>query len=79
MAELKTKPNAADVTIFLDGIQDVSKRKDAFTILELMKAVTKKKPVMWGPSIIGFGTYHFKYASGRAIGFSPDSRRVRTI
>jgi hypothetical protein len=76
MAELKTKANDASVESFLNGIQDETKRNDAFQILEMMKKVTKSQPKMWGTSIIGFGDYHYKYASGREgdyflTGFSP--------
>jgi hypothetical protein len=65
MAEPKTKLNDASVTGFLNRIADEQQRKDAFVILELMEQVTKAKPKMWGSSIIGFGEYHYKYASGR--------------
>jgi hypothetical protein len=76
MAELKTKKNEASVTKFLDGIKDEKKREDSYTILKLMKQITKTEPKMWGTSIIGFGSYHYKYASGRegdwfVTGFSP--------
>ena len=65
MAELKTKLNKASVTKFLNGIKDETKRKDAFTISKIMQKVTKEKPKMWGSSIVGFGSYHYKGASGR--------------
>lgn len=76
MAELKTKPNDQSVRAFLDAIPDERKRADAETVLKLMKQITKKQPKMWGPSIVGFGTYHYKYDSGREgdmfrTGFSP--------
>jgi hypothetical protein len=76
MAELKTKRNKGDVEAFLSSVADEKKRQDSFTILELMKKVTGKEPEMWGDSIIGFGNYHYKYASGREgdwflTGFSP--------
>jgi len=76
MPELKTKLNDASVEKFLNTIEDINKREFAFTILELMKKVTKAKPKMWGTSIVGFGIYHYKYASGREgdwmqVGFSP--------
>ena len=81
MAELKTKLNDASVEDFLQSIIPEQKRKDAFEILELMKAVTNETPMMWGTSIIGFGTYHFVYASGREgdwmrIGFSPRKQNI---
>lgn len=76
MAELKTKPNDASVVAFLGQIENESKRKDAFTLHELMKEITGEEPVIWGDSIIGYGTYHYRYASGREgvwflTGFSP--------
>jgi len=74
--ELKTKVNDASVTKFLESVTDEQKRNDAFEILKLMKQVTKEEPKMWGPSIVGFGSYHYKGASGREgdwmlTGFSP--------
>lgn len=76
MAELKTKPNDKSVIDFLNNVENDIKREDSFTILELMKEVTGFEPIMWGDSIVGFGTYHYKYASGREAdwfltGFSP--------
>jgi len=76
MAELKTKPNDKSVTDFLNSVKNDTKREDSFTILELMKEVTGVEPIMWGDSIIGFGSYHYKYTSGREAnwfltGFSP--------
>jgi hypothetical protein len=76
MAELKTTPNDASVEAFLDGIENEIRRRDAYDVLKLMKRVTKKKPRMWGSSIVGFGSYHYKYDSGREgewflTGFSP--------
>jgi len=76
MADNKTQPTDADPEEFLNRIQDETKRRDCFRILNLMKQITRKKPVMWGPSIIGFGQYHYRYASGRegdffVTGFSP--------
>lgn len=65
MAELKTKRNKGDVEAFLTSIPDKKKRQDSFLILELMKKVTGLEPQMWGDSIIGFGSYYFKYSSGQ--------------
>jgi hypothetical protein len=81
MAELKTKRNKGDVEAFLNNVSDEKKRQDSFTILELMKQVTGKKPEMWGDSIVGFGSYHYKYASGRegdwfVTGFSPRKQNL---
>src|SRR5215469_12475610 len=76
MAENKTIPNDLDVEQFLNSVTDERKRKDSFTILRLMKQVTGLEPRMWGSSIVGFGSYHYKYESGREgdmpiAGFSP--------
>ena len=76
MSDLKTKPNAGDVNYFLDAVEDEKKRSDSFTITALMQRVSGYEPCMWGDSIIGFGSYHYKYASGREgdwflCGFSP--------
>jgi len=81
MAELKTKRNKGDVDAFLDSVGNEKRRQDSFTVLELMKQVTGKKPEMWGDSIVGFGSYHYKYASGREgnwflVGFSPRAQNL---
>ncbi|MHA2407373.1 MAG: hypothetical protein ACXACA_03260 [Candidatus Ranarchaeia archaeon] len=65
MSDLKTKPTNAKVEDFLNKVDHPVKRKDSFEILKMMKKITKKKPKMWGSSIIGFGSQHYKYASGR--------------
>ena len=76
MSDIKTKVNDADVEAFLNAVPNERKRRDSFAILEMMKEVTGEEPKMWGPSIVGFGTYHYKYDSGRegdmpVVGFSP--------
>ena len=76
MAELKTKQTDESVVEFLNGIPDAQRRADCFAIAKLMEEVTGHKPRMWGPSIVGFGSYHYKYATGREgdwlmTGFSP--------
>ncbi|MCB8932528.1 MAG: DUF1801 domain-containing protein [Fimbriimonadaceae bacterium] len=76
MAELKTQPNEASVGAFLDSIEDERRRADCRDLVELMGAITGEKPKMWGTSIVGFGSYHYKYASGRegdwfVTGFAP--------
>jgi hypothetical protein len=76
MAENKTKPTAVSVDAFLDRVADAQQRDDAVTLVELMRAVTGEEPKMWGPSIVGFGSYHYVYESGREgdicqLGFSP--------
>ncbi|HXQ73653.1 MAG TPA: DUF1801 domain-containing protein [Pyrinomonadaceae bacterium] len=64
MAEAKTKPTKASVTQFLNKIPDAARREDCFAIAKMMEEITGSKPVMWGPSIVGFGTFSYKYASG---------------
>ena len=76
MAELKTRLTRASVEKFLEGIKDEKKRQDCYQLLKIMKKATKAEPKMWGTSIIGFGDYHYVYASGREgdwfiTGFSP--------
>lgn len=81
MAELKTKQTDQSVEDFLDSIPDDKKREDSYTILELMKNATGLEPKMWGDSIIGFGSYHYCYESGREgdwflTGFSPRKQNL---
>ena len=81
MAEMKTKVNEASVEEFISKIEGEQKRKDSFEIVQIMKQVTKEEPKMWGPAIIGFGSYHYKYESGREgdmpqIGFSPRKQNL---
>ena len=76
MAELKTKQTDESVEKFLNRIPDAERREDCFAIAKLMEEITGYEPRMWGPSIVGFGSYHYKYASGREgdwmmTGFSP--------
>jgi nucleoid DNA-binding protein len=81
MSDLKTKPTKASVSAFIDAIEDPQKRKDCRELVKMMSEVTGKKPKMWGTSIVGFGTYHYKYASGREgdwpiTGFSPRKQNL---
>ena len=81
MAELKTKLNDASVDDFLNKVEVEQKRNDSFEIVEMMRRATKEEPKMWGPSIIGFGSYHYKYESGREgdmpiIAFSPRKQNI---
>ena len=76
MAENKTKATAKSVPDFISSIEDPVRRKDCQTIAALMEELTGSKPKMWGSSIVGFGDYHYTYASGREgdwflVGFSP--------
>ena len=65
MAENKTKATAADVEVHLASVENEALRADCQTLAKLMVKWTKEKPKMWGPSIVGFGSYHYKYESGR--------------
>lgn len=81
MAEIKTKPTDASVDAFLDGVAHPVRRADGKTVRAMMERVSGKPAVMWGPSIVGFGAYHYRYASGHEgdmcrIGFSPRSANL---
>jgi hypothetical protein len=76
LAENKTKATAVDPHDFISQVDDEQKRKDSEELIRLMSKVTGKPPKMWGPSIVGFGKYRYKYESGREgeicmAGFSP--------
>ena len=76
MTENVTRETDASVNDFLDGVENERRRTDAYQLLEIMRRVTGAKPKMWGPAIIGFGSYHYRYESGREgdmlrVGFSP--------
>lgn len=76
MATNKTQPTDVSVKAFLKAIEHPRRREDGFALLDLMTKLTGWKPVMWGPTIVGFGSYHYKYDSGRegdflVTGFSP--------
>ena len=74
--EQKTKPNTISVADFIAAVEDPKRRADADAACALLAEATGEPPVMWGPSIIGFGAYHYRYASGHEgdaplVGFSP--------
>ncbi|HEX5601509.1 MAG TPA: DUF1801 domain-containing protein [Pyrinomonadaceae bacterium] len=76
MAEQKTKPTNQSVKEFLNEISEPERRADCFAVAKIMEEISGQKPKMWGPSIVGFGSYRYKYASGREgdwpeMGFSP--------
>lgn len=80
-AELKTKVNDASVEKFLNAVKDEQERNDCYEILKMMKQVTKEEPKMWGATIVGFGSYHYKGKSGREgdwmlTGFSPRKQNL---
>jgi len=72
----KTTENDNSVNAFLDAVSDDTRRADAYALVDVMRAVTKSEPRMWGTAIVGFGRYHYRYESGREgdaplVGFSP--------
>lgn len=76
MSELKTKPTDASWETFIASIEDERKRADSLAIIRMMAEITGEEPVMWGESMIGFGSYHYTYATGREgdwflTGFAP--------
>ena len=76
MAEQKMKPNDQSVTAFLDKISDEARRAECYAVLGMMKRVTNTEPKIWASGLIGFGNYHYKYASGHegdcfVAGFAP--------
>jgi|ERR1700722_11069336 hypothetical protein len=82
MADNKTKPTKLSVAAFIDALSDKTKRADAKALVKLMQSASGEKPKMWGSSIIGFGSYHYTYESGREgdmplAGFSP--RKAATV
>lgn len=78
VAENTTRPTDASVDVFLDGVEHPVRRADGKAVRAMMERVTGQPAVMWGPSIVGFGSYHYRYASGHEgtwcrVGFSPRS------
>lgn len=76
MAKNKTTATESSVIDFINNVDDATKRNDSFELIKIMQDITGSEATMWGPSIIGFGTYHYKYESGREgdaplVGFSP--------
>jgi hypothetical protein len=81
MAEAKTKPTDQNVEDFLNKIPDPERRDDCLAVAKIMEEITGEKPKMWGPNIVGFGSYHYKYESGRegdwfVTGFSPRKKDI---
>ena len=81
MAEARTSPGKASVREFIDGIAGDERRRECRAIMKIMKDVTGKRPVMWGPAIVGYGKYTYTYASGRTgdwflCGFSPRKQNL---
>ena len=81
MAETKTRPTDVSVDVFLDGVEHPVRRADGKAIRAIMERATGEPAIMWGPSIVGFGRYHYRYASGHEgdacrVGFSPRSANL---
>ena len=81
MAELKTKPTDMSVDAVLDGVEHPVRRADGKAVRAMLERVTGERAVMWGPSIVGFGSSHYRYASGHEgdtcrVGFSPRSANL---
>ena len=81
MAKNKTQPNKASVAAFLNAIDDKGRRADAKKVAAMMRKATGCRATMWGPSIVGYGRYQYKYASGREgewalVGFSPRKQNL---
>ena len=76
MTEAKTRPTKVKVEDFLSAVEHPTRKEDGFELLRIMTEITKKEAKMWGTSVVGFGTYHYKYKTGREgdmplVGFSP--------
>jgi len=81
MAENKTKKTGVDVGAFVEAVPDPKRRSDAKELVAMMERLSGEEPYMWGPTIIGFGNYHYRYESGREgdagrIGFSPRAKEL---
>jgi len=81
VAEAKTKKTGASVSAFIDTVSDPAKRGDCEALVDLLRSVTREEPCMWGPSIVGFGSYTYTYGSGRTgewplTGFSPRKQNL---
>ncbi|MBP1948991.1 DUF1801 domain-containing protein [Virgibacillus litoralis] len=81
MYELKTKENDNSVIEFIENVDSIKKREDAYKLLDIFTETTGYSAKMWGPSIIGFGSYHYKYATGHEgdaplVGFSPRKAKI---
>lgn len=81
MSELKTRKTGASVTAFLRSVEDPDRRRDCRRIAAMMRAATGARPAMWGPSMVGYGRYHYRYASGREgdwfeCGYAPRAQNI---
>lgn len=81
MYELKTKENDSSVIEFIENVESEKKREDSYKLLDIFTETTGYQAKMWGPSIIGFGSYHYKYKTGHEgdaplVGFSPRKAKI---
>lgn len=81
MSANETQPTGASVEAFIDGLEAERRRDESWRLVEILREVTGEEPEMWGEKIVGFGRYHYRYASGREgdwmrLGFSPQKRHV---
>lgn len=81
MPENKTRPTSTPVIDFIDAVENDTRRSDSYVLVDLMQKITGHPPVMWGDALIGFGSYHYKYESGREgdmlmAGFSPRKQNL---
>lgn len=81
MAENKTQPTKVSAAKYIDALEDPQQKKDCKQLVKMMRAATGERAVMWGPSIVGFGTHHYKYESGREgdimmVGFAPRKGQI---
>jgi hypothetical protein len=81
MSSLKTRPNITSVSEFLDKVTPESKKFDGHKLVDIFNEVTGMPPILWGPSIIGYGTYSYSYSSGKTmewfpVGFSPRKQAI---
>lgn len=81
MSDLKTTRHDGDVIAFIESVDNERRKRDSFVVLELMRDVTGQEPEMWGPAIVGFDSYRYKYESGREgewfrVGFSPRKQNL---
>ena len=81
MTENKTQPTVSSVTAFLHAVEDKPSRDDCFALVEMMRTVSHAEPVLWGSAIVGFGSHHYVYESGREgdtviLGFSPRKGKI---
>lgn len=81
MSDNKTRPTSSSVNAFIDAVENETRRSDSYVLLDLLQKITEHPPILWGTSLIGFGSYHYTYDSGREgdmllAGFSPRKQNL---